>query len=300
VRLALYLTLALPAAAAAQAPTIVLLPDDTPADVREAIVVELRLSGHVVIVASADGVDEHAARALHAHSNAAATLLLREVAEATEVVLTYPERVVHDRLEGSLAHAAPRAIALTISAILERPPPVEPPPVVVDVEDAIAGVVPEPEVPDLLAEPAQPIAEREPIVEPPRTFPREERVAIELLGGTLGAASLGTAGALLADAATSDDFPAWAVGLTIGGTIGMSVGVLISGLLSGANGDPWWTLIAGVAGGLIAGALLSIGAATDHSPMDGADTAFTFIGTALAITLPPLFSVLAFELTIPE
>lgn len=262
----------------AHAQTIVLVPDDTPQATRDAIEVELRLSGHDVVLRTGE---------LDA-SGAVATLVLSATPDGYELV----RRFAHVELRERVASVAPRALALTISALLEREPPSESSPEPEPESESAPEPEPEPEsvpAPDPVSEP-----------EPARPMPREERIGLELLGGTTGAAILGTAGALIAGAIGDHTFPAWAVGLTLGGTIGMSAGVLISGLLAGASGDPVWTLIAGLAGGVIAGLVLAAGAATDVDPTDGADTALTFAGTALAVVLPPLFSVLAFELTVPE
>jgi len=131
--------------------------------------------------------------------------------------------------------------------------------------------------------------------------PVVERVGFEILGAVLGGGAFAVGGALTADSiAAGDPFPWWAVGLTIAATVGSTAGVLLAGRLTGADGEPHWTIIAGIGAGALAGLLLSVGAATDTDPDDGVTSGWTYLGAVTAAALPSALAILAFELSVPE
>lgn len=142
-------------------------------------------------------------------------------------------------------------------------------------------------------------ARRAPTHEVARPLPVEARIAIELGLAAAGAAILGIPAALVANAAqpAGDETPYWIYASATAATLGVGLGVALGGLLSGARGDPFWTVLAAIAGGAIGGAFMALGAAVDRRPGDGVDPGFTLVGYIATVALPPLLGIATFELT---
>jgi hypothetical protein len=296
---------------------LLVVPESAPDAVVEAITIELQLAGAEVIVERLP--DAHAswpeAVALAAHASTDTLVAIEPRGGATTVrVRGAGEARAEGSVSGPLALAHPRALALVTASLLEAHPevltPREP-----DLGDADAGSalsspalrVPMPftralgdpraiaRIPDDRPAP-DPI---EPRAEPLAT---EARVALELGLATGGAALFGLPAALIANAlaAPGDDTPYWIYASATAATLGVGLGVYLGGILAGANGDPFWTILAAIAGGAIGGALMVVGAAVDRLPDDGVDTGFTLVGYVATVALPPLFGIGAFELTRDE
>jgi hypothetical protein len=133
-----------------------------------------------------------------------------------------------------------------------------------------------------------------PSPEPPREpWPIVSRVLFELLMGSLVAGALGGAAA----AVTGETGDGWLFGFATVAPLSFSLGTWLGGVVAGGHGELLWTLLGGLAGGLVAGAFLLAGYLTDRDPMDGVDPAFTGLGAVSLIALPPLLSVLGYELS---
>lgn len=301
---------------AAQPRTILVVSEDVSEDVRDSIRIELQLSGRRVHVMSGIARDPEALRGLAAHGEGEVIALVREGAGGALVRLER-ERIWREPVDPG-AMRSPRALALLASALLEavsepiaRPPPaaralaarLAPP-----IREARRELAPLPEAPS--AEPPPSVALRagvaareirSPAAQTSELPPVGERVAFEALGAVLFGGGLALGGALIGETAgAGSPFPYWAVGMVLGATLGTSAGVLLAGRLTGAEGDPFWTLFAGVLGGGVSALLLWIGDATDTNPDDGVTTGWVYLGAAVAALLPPTLSVLAFELSVPE
>jgi hypothetical protein len=275
--------------------TLVVVPEDTPREVREAMRVELQLSGRRAVFVTVAAEDEEALRELAAHGGAEVIALERRGA-GVDLVRIGPGIRVQDH-SGS---ATPRAIALLAMQLLEEPVPMPQPAIAPPSLEAALEAERSPQ-PSFPAASASILTAPPHLPEPTRLAPVHERVLLEALGAVLLGGSLAFGGALIADlsATDGDPFPWWSVGLAIGGTVGTTIGALVAGRLTGAEGDPFWTLLAGIAGGVVGALFLFAGYATDVDPDDGVSSGWTYLGTALAALLPPVLSIVAFELTVP-
>ncbi|MFK7991740.1 MAG: hypothetical protein AB8I08_37330 [Sandaracinaceae bacterium] len=281
---------------------VLLVSDDTSPRVTQAIQVELQLSGcRVATQRTAGALADERARELAAHAEAEVFEVARHAIRRVEPGGRELRQSVTEAHPYALAALAGWLRARPFDAVRRTPSPTRPreahpfllaPPGASPLRSPRTASTLELRAPGRLTPPPPP--DREPL-------PVEERVAWELLGGVLAGVALGAASAAVAGALTPEDDPFqwWAVGLVAGGTVGVGLGVLLAGRLTGEDGDPAWTLIGALLGGALAAGMLALGYAVDRSPTDGIDTGFNFLGAALAVVAPPLFSVLAFELTVP-
>jgi hypothetical protein len=299
---------ALPATTSANTHVVLVVPEGAPRVLVDALRVELQLSGRTPLVATAPPPVRGVFADLFSHSDAERAVLVE--ADGRVIVVDREGPIAETRLGARLDASHPRLVAMIAAdmAVRSRPAP-----------DARAVAAPTADPPDLprvrLADPtdaltaptATPLAGRlAPPPEPgaladatdspdtPRTpWPVWLRVLTEIAFGFAGSAVLGAPAALL----TADAHNGWLYGYAGLGPVGFALGTWLGGLVAGGDGSVWWTLIGGIAGGLLAGGLLLAGAAIDRDPADGVDPAFTLLGAVALITLPTTLSVLGFELT---
>lgn len=305
-----------PTAVAQGQVAIVAVAPDTPHALRDALRIELQLAGVPARVVPLEG-GAASLRELSFLASANVVGVLRRGGR-TQIVSVIGGRLVEESVSGAVA---PRAVAMLVSSLVMDAERVEPPVIVA----APAEAPVEPSPPPAPQRPTEPRAAAGSLLVPPalegprpREAPRPQttvalvepeaplppvldRVGLEVIGAAIGGGLFALGGALVADAlAMGDPFPWWAVGLTVAATLGSTAGALLVGRLTGADGDPFWTSVAGVGAGAAAGLLLLVGYVTDTRPDDGVTSGWTYLGAALAAVLPSALSILTFELTVPE
>ncbi len=130
---------------------------------------------------------------------------------------------------------------------------------------------------------------------PSEPWSQAGRIALELVIGSAFAGAFGGAGAAI----TGLSGAGWLYGFGALAPLAFAFGTWLGGSLAGGEGKIGWTLLGGLVGGLVASGLLLAGVAIDRDPTDGVDPAFNGIGGVAMAVLPPLFSVLGFELSSP-
>lgn len=279
--------------------TLVQLPTAASRQLRAALAVELQLSGRQVRFRSTT-IDDGAIGEAD---------VVRVTPSADGYEIRYHPGGTPPGL-GIRSGSSPRAVALATSALLgELPPPIERPTDAGSIaseptrtearadeprsEAAARLSVPTPSESSDIASGATP----RPVIAPapPQPMPQDERIAWELLAGSLGALINGLPAALLGDQLAGAG-PWWALSLVAGVTVGVLSTVPLAGRLTGGNGDIFWSIAAALLGGAIGAAILAAGVAVDTDLTDGVDSGFTVWGVVAGTTLPLALAVVGFEL----
>ncbi len=301
----------------AQAGLLVSVPEEVPARSVAALVVELQLGGHDPVVVRQPPADPGVVPDPFAHSDAARALVVEP--DGHLIVADRDGPIAETTLGGGLASVHPRVLALAASDLAFRrrpPPPAATPPApaptapvdlprvrLVDASDALSAplvTTPSRALGEPITRPASRRTEEPPPeADTPRTpWPDWLRILTEASFGFAGSAVLGVPAALATDAIGNPDYQGgWLYGYAALGPIGYALGVWLGGLAAGGDGNVWWTLLGGLAGGLVAGAFLLAGDAVDDDPSDGVDPGFTVIGALLLLAGPTTLSILGYELS---